>query len=205
MELLKISFKEDKNKKILIFLVVHFLIIGFLLKFVIFPLRKINYEISQKKKEIKNLIAEEKKNAQEIEYFQKKLENSKDVAEKINLALPKEFTLPYLFLSLQTLCATNGMAWENISFGEVSEEKGLPLQKIRISMKVVGKYEDFKKFLDALWKNIPIFDIESIQISPSVEEKSLNLYHYSLELYSYAQAEQKAEAHEKFGKIPWQY
>ena len=189
MEILKVSIKE--NKKILIFLGVHFLIWVFLFKFVIFPLQGNISEIKEKKEEIKTLVEREKKDLQQIKYLKLKFEKSKDLCQKAEIFIPEDFDIPYLMLSLQALSAHNGMIWENISFGEKISEKEFPLQKLKISLKIVGKYNDFKNFLDALWKNVPIFDIESIRISPTNEEKKLKLYHYSLELFSFAKAPKK--------------
>ena len=189
MEILKFSIRE--NKKILIFLGVHFLIWVLLFKFVIFPLQKNISEIKEKTQEIKTLVEKEKRNLQQIKYLKLKFEKSKDLCQKAEILVPEDFDIPYLMLSLQTLSAHNGMVWENISFGGKVSEKELPLEKLKISLKLVGKYNDFKNFLDALWKNIPFFDIESIKISPTNEEKKLKLYRYSVELFSFAKAQKK--------------
>ncbi len=189
MEILKVSIKE--NKKILIFLGVHLLIWVFVLKFVFFPLQKNISELKKKKEEIKTLVEKEKRNLQQIRYLKLKFEKSKDLFQKSEILVSEDFDIPYIMLSLQTLSARNGMVWENISFGEKISEKEVPLQKLKISLKLVGKYNDFKNFLDALWKNVPLFDIESIRVSPTNEEKKLKLYRYSLELFSFAKAQKK--------------
>lgn len=189
MEILKFSIKE--NKKILIFLGVHFLIWFLLFKFVIFPLQGNISEIKKRKEEIKTLVEKEKINLQQIKYLKLKFEKSKDLFQKAEILVPEDFDIPYLMLSLQTLSAHNGIIWENISFGEIVSEKEFPLEKLKISLKLVGKYNDFKNFLDALWKNLPFFDIKSIRISPTNEEKKLKLYRYSIELFSFAKAKNK--------------
>jgi len=189
MEILKLSIKE--NKKILIFLGVHFLIWVFLLKFIISPLQKNISELKKRKEEIKILVEKEKRNLQQIRYLKLKFEKSKDLFQKAEILVPEDFDIPYIMVSLQTLSAGNGMVWEDISFGEGISEKEVPLQKIKISLKLFGKYNDFKNFLDALWKNIPLFDIETISVSPTNEEKKLKLYRYSLELFSFAKKPKK--------------
>ncbi len=74
---------------------------------------------------------------------------------------------------------TNKMNEENIS-NNISSS--LSLQTLSISLSVTGSYSNFKKFLQAIYKNAKIIEVKSISFS-SPQESDLFSINLSLETY----------------------
>jgi len=104
--------------------------------------------------------------------------------EKIFLALPSEEDIPHLLVQFDSLAASNGLLFESIGFGKIAgEEKGevsyneaqLSTGQVKrtissflslpLDVKVMGSYDAFRLYVDALEKNIRSMDVNGIKFT----------------------------------------
>lgn len=123
-------------------------------------------------------------------------EVSKD-AEKVFLSLPIEEDIPHLLVQFDTLAAANGLLFESIGFGDlvgvdqlsagqakrtISSFLSLPL-----NVEIMGSYEAFKLYVDALEKNIRSMDVNGIKFAPRKvgQEEISGIFDFSLSVDVY--------------------
>lgn len=105
-----------------------------------------------------------------LKEYEEKLKDYNEELEKIDYALPDEISPPAIFSFFQQVCSVNGLVLENISAQKLSEAgKGSgSLKGFGFSATVSGSYENFKDFLDTLYKNSRMIDVETVSFkSPS--------------------------------------
>ncbi len=178
------------------------------------------YTTIQSTKEDIIYLEEERDDLEELLSKTRQLETEyqqiKEEVQKIFLALPKEKDLPRLLVQFDALASTNGLLLENISFGQLSENKeNLPGQpqgsdvvgepvfsaspaseggssafrSLPVNISVSGSYTDFKRYLDDIENNIRSMDVTSIGFTPggSGEVDQLDFIKFSIQLNVYYQ------------------
>lgn len=134
-------------------------------------------------------LEEKKEYFSRLKEYEEKLKDYSEELEKIDYALPNEPSPPAIFSFFQQLCSVNGLVLENISAQKLSDaDKGGSLEDFGFSATVSGSYENFKNFLDTLYKNSRMIDVETISFESPSEgrffEIGLNLKTYYLPLKS---------------------
>jgi len=123
-------------------------------------------------------------------------------AEKIFLSLPSEEDVPYLLVQFDTLAMSNGLLFESIGFGDLAEEeKGKAsygedgqlssnqakrtissFLSLPLSVEIMGSYEAFMLYMDALERNIRSMDVNAIQFTSQQagQEELSGIFNFSL-------------------------
>ena len=96
-------------------------------------------------------------------------------AERISLSLPNEKDIPRLLVQFDALAATNGLLFESIGFGDLAGADQLPANQAKrtissflslpLSIEIMGSYEAFRLYVDALERNIRSMDINGIKFT----------------------------------------
>ncbi len=169
-------------QKIILIASISLIVISIVLGY-FFVLPKYN-ELKQQKLDLANLekAIESKNNYYlSISRISKEMGKKKEEIDKLSSALPSKMPLPVLFNYFENLVEENGLVFDDISsdargnsLDNKKENVDAGIKKIRLSVSVSGSYEDFKKFLDVLWKSAKLIDINSISFS-SPKEGSFNV------------------------------
>jgi len=112
------------------------------------------------------------------------LENYQEQLAKIDLALPPDPQLPFLFHSLQEISFRAGVILKKIKPLTTRPSPDLPgLNETEVSLAVSGLYSSFKNFLLALERSARLFRVESISFSSAGEGPKD--FHLRVKVYSY--------------------
>ena len=158
----------SKIQRILIFSSVFVLIIaGF-----IFFLYKPKYaEIKKLKKELGKLekkLVVAKKNAADLEKFQKKMAEAEVQFRAAMKALPEKEEIPSLLTSISRSGQDAGL--EFLLFEPKGEVRKEFYAEIPVAMKVVGGYHDMAVFFDKVARLSRIVNIKNISMAPRVKD-----------------------------------
>jgi len=141
----------------------------------------------------------------------KRLDEKKDYLNKIDSALPKRISLPAIFNFIEKISDESGLSIDKIdstgldnSSAEVNYDKeadndnlnGISqIKKVILSVSLSGTYSSFKNFLNLLYKNARIFNVNSINLSSgssSAGDEKTNgskeetgIFNFSLSLETY--------------------
>jgi Tfp pilus assembly protein PilO len=110
------------------------------------------------------------------------LKNYEESLDKINSALPDNYSSPSLFNYLQKTSAENGMFLETVSLAKASA-KGTKVspgaetlkQNIKenyVNINLIGSYSSFKTFLESIEKSSRMIETENVLVE--AEEETLN-------------------------------
>lgn len=115
--------------------------------------------------QFKNLQANNKTKQQEFLHQQKILQESKNLAniDKLDKILPDKPEIPELIVQLEALASENGMILKSINFNK---------DKLTAQVQLAGKYQAFKKYLQALESNLRLLDITNL----SFQDNNFNLF-----------------------------
>lgn len=98
----------------------------------------------------------------------------KEVLEKIQAALPEEFSLPSLLNFLQSKAAENGLILKNI--GEVVPLPSAKIKEGGLHLVLRGTLPSFENFLKGLEKSSRLIEVETISLKQTgVEMPEFNL------------------------------
>lgn len=128
---------------------------------------------------------------QKQEYYSKladintKLEQYKSEIAKIDNAIPTDHSAAALWDYFVKTAPGNGLILKEISDGITPSSKATDrVQKIPISVSLVGSYAGFKNFLGAVYRSSRIIEVESIKIEPS--SKGGNDFSFDLSLVTHS-------------------
>jgi len=187
------STTELKNQRALIILL-GLALVGSIIYFGIIPLiksiqeekidyLKLQYSIDQEKKilgDLRDLIGEYKK--YEASTF-----------KKLNKILPNNIDQSIILVQLDALAFSNGASLQSLNFGTPTQVSVASLgggqqviNSIPINVSVVGNYLSVKNFLNALYKNLRLLEIDSANFqSPEKTEKGEILYTVNISLRAF--------------------
>ena len=145
---------------------------------------------------------EQKQVVEEIATRVSAYNDSEDVRSVVSLALPLTPALAEALAQLNGLAVNNRLAPQNFSVSAASfatpEESRLnpltggraslvqPLRPVVFEIQMSGTYEDFKRFLGNLERNIRIFDVRNISVQP-IGRPDQNLFQYQVSVATYYQ------------------
>ncbi len=115
-----------------------------------------------------------------------KIEKNKDALEKIDSALPSEFSLAPVVYFFENTAEESGLAVRSITFSKqqiVSKSSANEnIKNILFRVDLSGSYDGLKKFLYSLEESSRIFEVSSISFSAGQVSKSnvLKSYDFSL-------------------------
>lgn len=148
------------------------------------------FSLKEELKAKESQLEEKKEYFSRLKEHEEKLKDYSEELEKIDYALPDKPSPPAIFSFFQQLCSVNGLVLENISAQKLSDaDKGSgSLKDFGFSATVSGSYDNFKDFLDTLYKNSRIIDVETVSFKSPSEgsffEIGLNLRTHYLPLKS---------------------
>ncbi len=164
------------------FIIIFFLIIGFIGFFLAWPAYQETSSMQLEIEEIKISIQEGEEYFAGLKSLSKKLEEYQDQLSVLDSALPEKIYLPQLYDFFPVICSRQGLLYQgmNYTFNPSEDSK---IKEIPISLSVSGSYSSFKSFLSYLQNSARFFSIESINLSSDHEGKffsaSLNIKTYS--------------------------
>lgn len=132
-------------------------------------------------------IKEDELQSQE-EYFDKlqnisnKLQENKDLLDKIESALPSNSETPELLAFVQKSASQSNLVLGDISLGLMSSDKDI--KKTKVNFLLAGDYLGLKKFISFIENSSRLIDIDSIYFSYS-EEGELFKFNLKITAYSY--------------------
>ena|SRR3989344_5245181 len=118
------------------------------------------------------------------------IDSKKDDVEKINTALPSDFSFAPLMYFLQKEATDSGLAIQSIRFSKISERT--PQKAIRdnnFSISMSGSYQGLRTFLSSLDKSVFLFEVKSISFqsvqNPDLPEHQSPIYNFVLEVVTH--------------------
>ena len=157
----------------------------------------LNQEVERKKIEVQ----------QKEEYYEKLAETFNQLVQydeqikKIDVAFPKEPSIAALLNYLEKTSLENGLVIGNISIGStggMGSAKGsgsvASSGKITIPFTVSGPYSALKNFLDALYKNSRLIEVDSVRFSSSEDQKDIFDASLTISTNSFAKSEENMPA-----------
>ena len=130
-------------------------------------------------KDLKSRVAQKEKEAimeanfsADIKETLKKLENYKEETERIESAIPDDPSIPELFNFIQSESRYNGLILTNIQADRIVVAETNPdMEKALISVSLSGAYPSIKNFLSSLHRNVRLIGVDSVSLTPVIEEK----------------------------------
>ena len=173
--------KNKKSVQICIYLGILIIII-LISYFLIYPLV---LDIQKQRGEVlatKEILKQKKAAVEKFGEVAEKYQSLSSETQKLDKIISSDANLPRLLLQLETLAMNNGMIMEDVSFGIVKSGKG-GIGTVPINLKVLGSYNSFKNYLEAVSKSLPLIDIETINFSSKDREEEI--YSFSLTINTY--------------------
>lgn len=164
--------KLSKIQRILIFSSVFVLIIAI---FIFFLYKPKFAEISKLKKEagaLEKKLVVAKKNAANLEKFQKMMEEAEVQFKTAMQALPEKEEIPSLLTSISRSGQDVGL--EFLEFTPKAEVRKEFYAEIPVSIKVNGGYHDLAIFFDKVARLSRIVNIKNINMGPGKDSQELN-------------------------------
>lgn len=138
------------------------------------------------KAQLGNLISELK---QKQVYYAKiselnlKLDQYKDQVAEIDSALPVDPSAPALYSFFQTTAPANGLVLKDITGGLTAT--GDRIKDITFKVSLLGSYVGLKNFLNVIYRNSRMFEVDSLTIVPPEKPKGDFGFDLILETHSY--------------------
>ena len=115
-----------------------------------------------------------------------KLKENKESIEKIDSALPPEFSLSSLVNLLQQKTAENGLIFQRINLHKILPiTEGRKIQENHFFLEVSGAYSSFRNFLSSLEKSSRLIEIESISFTSRKEIEGFYSFKLTIRVHSY--------------------
>jgi len=180
------------TKRIILILCSFLLIIGALVvlfRFV-FPAYKEIQNLRGKLFAEKRVLSEQKNALQQIQKLSREYKGIRKIEKELSLILPLEPNLPECLNQYHEIAKGSGVEIQSLSLNKLGIEKPAStltkgLGKIRFKLKILGFYNNVKKFIETLETNARISDIYSFKIEPTTIKG--NLYSLNLEVDNYYQ------------------
>ncbi len=185
------------------------ILVFFLLALVVFfnfswPALLKTIDLNDSLKFAKDEYARQTKSVQLAKQIVDRYKNLTNVNQMISLSLPKTDELYNVLVQLQRTSADSGLLIQNITIKmptasssqtsgtAAAKESSLikPTQTINLDLSLIGTYESFKTWLNAVETNIRLMDVASINFTSVLSgEKSTttNLFNYRVNLNVYYQ------------------
>jgi len=138
----------------------------------------LSLELETRNKEVESI----EKYHQRIDNAFNELENYEQNLEKINSALPDNYSPSSLFNYLQKTSEENGMFLSSVSLAKntgkkvedslKTEGERKEIKENYVNVSLIGSYNSFKTFLKSIEKSSRIIEVESILTK--IEEEALN-------------------------------
>ena len=137
----------------------------------------------------------EKALAEQRDYFKnldedlEKIDEYKDLMEKISLAIPKESSIVDFFNLIDNLASANGLSLEQVGSFRISESKEISnLKEMETSFTVSGPYASFKEFISAIQNSARLIEVEEIsfksEAGPGKEKAGIFDFSLKVKVYS---------------------
>jgi len=135
-------------------------------------------------------VVKEKKNYLfELEAHLNNLEEYGEAMSKIDSALPLESSADAMFSYAQKIASEKGLIITKADLSEgsattasVPDEQGVAIQKLGISITLVGKYSSFKDFVSSVYRNSRLIEIASLSFEHEEKEESLDVFEFDINL-----------------------
>jgi Tfp pilus assembly protein PilO len=160
-------------------------------------IRPLYSEIKELRTEIVSRLELIDKNEASIQQVKKLLEEYQDIAEiqkTTSLILPLEQNVPQGVNQISSLSMFNNLMIESLSVQQLaikpSSQPGLirGLGILRFNFGLIGVYENFKAFFQALETNITLMDLVTLKVGPAPKATEGELL-YTLTVDTYYQSE----------------
>ena len=162
------------NRQALIALLCFVVIVG-VAYFVINPsisgLKEVNAKIDAKNQEISTLKA----NINTLNTLKTQLEQAKDTANKLELAVPTKDDIPEILVQIENMAKDSGLKINSIQTTNEDTQGYVP-----ISVSLQGDYIGFSKFLSELETNIRPMTIQTINMASAKQEEAPNIINFTL-------------------------
>lgn len=169
---------------ILALLIVVVIVAGyFLIKSRIDNVAILRPQVSEKEQ----LVLSKEKELKDLAEIETLYNQAKRRIEDIPHILPKGDQIPELLIQLDALAKESGLGMTSISITPGAEEEGALYKTLNISVAVTGSYDNLKKYLDKVEKNMRIMDVTSIDFSatPVVPEGPVDVFSYTINIKTY--------------------
>ena len=187
---------KASTKRILSILIAILMFVGSL--FIYTSLIRPTYsEIKNQRAEIVSRLELINKHEASIKQVQKILneyQNVSQLTETISLILPLEQNVPQSVNQITGLTKINNLAVDFLSAQQLaitpSTEPSLVkgMGTLRFNFALIGPYENFKKFLQALETNIGLMDLTSLKVEPATKSSKGN-FSYTMTVDTHYQSE----------------
>jgi len=194
--------KETIKRNISLALIILFFISAFIVFFnytwpSLFKVLDVNNELNAVKKE----YAKQSQSLEMAKQIINQYKNLANVSQMLSLTLPKSEEIYNVITQLNKISQNSGLLLQNISIQPSSQTSSTTStnkieslmskpQIVTITLNLVGTYESFKTWLEAIETNIRLMDITNINFSGMInQEKSTNpnIFNYSVTLNFYYQ------------------
>lgn len=145
---------------------------------------------------------------EKVNHLKAEYRNLESEIQKVFLALPDEEDIPNLLVQFEALASNSGLVLDNISFGQLAQKDSKPtgrstgaegsfdtgsssgttsaLRSLDVTMKLAGRYTNFKNYLNSLGRNIRSMSVESISFGSS-NGSAINTFTFDLTVNVYYQ------------------
>ena len=121
-----------------------------------------------------------------LEKIYEQIQNYKPELEKINSAIPTEYSLPEMYNFIKATAEKNGLILKNISQAKLGAPTGAANQGVSLSISIEGDYPGLKEFISALYQNIRLIEVKTMGFSsPKGTEGGLMTVNMQLTTPSY--------------------
>ncbi len=145
----------------------------------------------------RNLVESQEKVVKAVKDALQKYDSNEEAQRAVSLALPLTPDEGSIFYEIQKLAELNLLSLQSFQAGAPTasgdaKKKATftlkPVYSLNFQMKLVGSYENFKKFLDALETNVRLTDVKNVTVEP-LARSSQNFYTFTLSVVTYYQSE----------------
>jgi len=142
-----------------------------------------------------DFIAKNEAYIQQIQKALREYQDSKNITETTSLILPLNQDLASRVNQIAGMSSNNKLILELLSVQQLPiKPSNQPIIKgigvLRFNLQLMGSYENFKSFLQALETNITLIDLIDLKISQAAQAKAAeNNFRYTMVVDTYYQAE----------------
>lgn len=104
--------------------------------------------------------------ANQIKEWAEKIEARQEDLEKLTILLPTEKKVQEVLVGLEEITRQTGVQITEIKTGSESLKRNESLKVLLVDLDAVGSYSALVNFLRQLEKNLRIFDVQSLTLSP---------------------------------------
>lgn len=95
----------------------------------------------------------------------KDVESRKDALEKVDSALPNQFSFAPLMNFFQKKGVESGLTITKVAFSQISKPQDNQIRNVTFTVNMSGNYQSFKKFLLAMDASARLFEVNAISFS----------------------------------------